>query len=199
MVIMARLLGKVDARLIASTGALLFAASMWEWSHFTTQSGQGDFFWPLILRGFALGLVFVPLNNLAMLELPMSKIAPATGIYNLMRQLGGSVGIALSATFVSRYGAQGRAALAEHVSLYNPVTAARLDQITHRLMAGGDAMDVARMKAAASLMGAVQQQATMISFERIFIAFGLHFLVAIPLILTLKWDKGRMRGGADAH
>ena len=54
MVIMARLLGKVDARLIASFGAAAFALSMWQWSHFTTDSGQTDFFWPLILRGFAL-------------------------------------------------------------------------------------------------------------------------------------------------
>jgi DHA2 family multidrug resistance protein len=199
MVIMARALGKVDARLIASFGALCFAAAMWQWSHFTTESGQSDFFWPLILRGFALGLVFVPLNNLAMLELPMSKIAPATGIYNLMRQLGGSVGIALSATFVSRYGAESRAALSEHVSMYNPVTAARLESVTRALVARGDAREIASVKAAASIVGAVQRQASMLAFEHIFMIFGLHFLLAIPLILTLRWDKGKMRGGSDAH
>jgi MFS transporter, DHA2 family, multidrug resistance protein len=199
MVIMARAMGKVDARIIASFGALLFAFSMWQWSHFTTQSGQSDFFWPLILRGAALGLVFVPLNNLAMLELPMSKIAPATGIYNLMRQLGGSIGIALSATFVSRYGAESRAALAEHVSLYNPVTVARLDAITHSLMAQGEILADARVKAVASLMGAVQKQGAMLAFEHIFLVFGVHFLFAIPLILTLRWERGKVRGGADAH
>ncbi len=199
MVIMARMLGKVDARIIASAGAALFALAMWQWSHFTTQSGQGDFFWPLILRGFALGLVFVPLNNLAMLELPMAKIAPGTGIYNLMRQLGGSVGIALSATFVARYGAESRAALAEHVSLYNPVTMARIEQMTRMMMARGDAMATAQMKAAAAVIGEVQGQALMLAFEHIFLVFGLSFLLAIPLIVTLKWDKTKMRGGADAH
>ena len=199
MVVMARLLGKVDARLIASLGASLFARSMWQWSHFTTDSGQPDFFWPLILRGCALGLVFVPLNNLAMLELPMSRIAPATGLYNLMRQLGGSVGIALSATFVARYTAQSHGALAEHVSLYNPIVAARFESTVRGLMARGDGLEVARTKAVAALAGAVQKQASMIAFEHIFLLFGLLFLVAIPLILTLRWDKGRMRGGADAH
>jgi DHA2 family multidrug resistance protein len=172
---------------------------MWQWSHFTTQSGQSDFFWPLILRGFALGLVFVPLNNLAMMELPMSRIAPATGIYNLARQLGGSVGIALSATFVSRYGAESRAALSEHVSVYNPVTAARLESITRSLMAHGEAMATAKVKAAASIIGAVQRQASMLAFEHIFMIFGLHFLIAIPLILSLRWDRTRLRGGGDAH
>ena len=183
----------------AITGATLFAVSMWQWSHFTTESGQGDFFWPLILRGFALGLVFVPLNNLAMMELPMSKIAPATGIYNLMRQLGGSIGIALSATFVARYGAENRAALSEHISMYNPVSAARVQGIIRTLMARGDTWDVARMKAVASMSGAVQRQAAMIGFEHIFLIFGLHFLIAIPLIMSLKYDKHRLRGGGDAH
>ena len=199
MVIMARMLGKVDARLIASFGALCFAGAMWQWSHFTTESGQSDFFWPLIVRGFSLGLVFVPLNNLAMLELPMSKIAPATGIYNLMRQLGGSVGIALSATLVSRYGAESRAALSEHVSAYNPITAARLQSITRSLVAQGDALATAQMKAAASIVDAVQRQAAMLAFEHIFLIFGATFLFAIPLILTLRWDKGKLRGGSDAH
>jgi len=199
MVVMARSLGKIDARIIASIGALLFAIAMWQWSHFTTDSGYDDFFWPLILRGAALGLVFVPLNNLAMLELPMARIAPATGIYNLMRQLVGSVGIALSATFVARYGAENRAALSEHVSLYNPATMARLDPIMRSLMARGDTYDVARVKAVAQIAGSVQRQAAMLSFEHIFMVFGLHFLLAIPLILSLRWNKGKMRGGADAH
>ncbi len=199
MVIMARALGKVDARLIATSGALLFAVAMWQWSHFTTESGLSDFFWPLILRGFALGLVFVPLNNLAMLELPMSKIAPATGIYNLARQLGGSVGIALSATFVTRYGAENRAALAEHVSMFNPVSAARFEGMMRSLMAHGDPLALAQTKATASLMGAVQKQSMMIAFEHVFLVFGVHFLIAVPLILTLRWERGRMRGGSDAH
>jgi DHA2 family multidrug resistance protein len=199
MVVMARSLGKVDARFVASAGAALFAVAMWQWSHFTTQSGYDDYFWPLIMRGVALGLVFVPLNNLAMMELPMAKIAPATGLYNLMRQLGGSVGIALSATFVARYGAENRAALAEHVSLYNPVTAARFDGIVRSMVAKGDALLVAQQKAAAALMGAVQRQAMMKSFEHIFLVFGVQFLVAIPLILSLKYDRTKLRGGADAH
>jgi DHA2 family multidrug resistance protein len=199
MVVMARMLGKVDARGIAAGGAGLFAFAMWQWAHFTTQSGQSDFWWPLILRGASLGLVFVPLNNLAMLELPMAKIAPATGIYNLMRQLGGSVGIALSATLVARFGAQSRAALAEHVSLYNPVASARFQGIVRSLVAHGQGIDVARHTAMAQLAGAVQRQATMMAFEKIFLVFGGLFLLAVPLILTLRWDPKRLRGGADAH
>jgi len=68
-----------------------------------------DFFWPLIFRGVGLGLIFVPLTNLALADLPMSKIPNGTGLFNLMRQLGGSVGIAISATLVQRFTAIHRA------------------------------------------------------------------------------------------
>lgn len=199
MAVMARRIGHQDSRVVAVAGAALFGLSMWWWSHFTTLSGRDDFWWPLILRGVALGLVFVPLNNLAMLELPMSKIAPATGLYNLMRQLGGSVGIAISASLVSRFSAESRAALAEKVSLYNPVTADRVEGLTRWLKSLGESEAVARTKAVGIVAGAVQRQATMLAFEKIFLLFGVLFLVAIPMIMTLRWTRGQVRGGADAH
>jgi len=196
---MTRMLGKVDSRFIAAIGAALFAFAMWQWSHFTTQSGVHDFFWPLIVRGVALGLAFIPLNNLAMSQLPMAKIAPATGIYNLMRQLGGSIGIALSALLVQRFMAQNHAALADHVSLYNPITVARIEGMTRAFIAHGQTPEAARTNALAAIAGAVQAQAAMLAYEKIFLIFGVVFLVAIPLILTLRWDPTRVRGGADAH
>ena len=98
MAVMGRLTGKFDARLSIMAGVFIFALSMWKHGHFTMQSGMADFFWPLIFRGVGLGLIFVPLTNLALADLPMSKIPNGTGLFNLMRQLGGSVGIAVSAT-----------------------------------------------------------------------------------------------------
>src|SRR5439155_1438270 len=89
----------------------IFALSMWKHAHFTTDSGMSDFFWPLIFRGVGLGLIFVPLTNLALADLPMSKIPNGTGLFNLMRQLGGSVGIAISATLLQRFQAIHRAEL----------------------------------------------------------------------------------------
>src|SRR5678815_4578150 len=63
MAVMSRTVGRFDPRITVTAGVLLFALAMWQWSHFTLQSGQDQFFWPLIVRGVALGLVFVPLNN----------------------------------------------------------------------------------------------------------------------------------------
>ncbi|HUK61677.1 MAG TPA: MDR family MFS transporter, partial [Dongiaceae bacterium] len=83
MAVTGRFLSRRDPRPFIVSGVLLFTLAMWQWSHFTTQSGYGDFFWPLIVRGVGLGLVFVPLTNLALAELPMDRIPAGTGLFNL--------------------------------------------------------------------------------------------------------------------
>ena len=130
MAVTARLSGRFDARISVVAGVAIFMVAMWQLSHFTTLSGQHDFLWPMILRGIGLGLVFVPLTNLALADLPMDRIPNGTGLFNLLRQLGGSVGIALSATLLSRFEATDHARLAENVSRFSELTRTRLDGIT---------------------------------------------------------------------
>ena len=199
MAVMARTLGRVDGRWIASVGAVMFGVAMWQWSHFTLQSGTEDFFLPLVVRGVALGLVFIPLNNLAVSEMPMTHIGAATGLYNLMRQLGGSIGIALSANAVARFTAEGRAALASHLPAGDPLVQSRLDGIARNLVAHGAPAGVARAGALGALSREVQRQASMLAFEKIFLLFGLTFLLAVPLILSLRWRRGNARPAAGAH
>ena len=198
MAVMARRLGRVDTRPTAVLGAGMFALAMWQWSHFTLQSGHDDFFWPLIVRGVALGLVFIPLNNLAVAELPMSQIGAATGLYNLTRQLGGSIGIALSANAIARFSAQARGALASHLPANDPTVMARLDAIARGLTARGTPAAQAHTAALQTLALQVQGQALMLAFERIFILFGVAFLLAVPLILSLRWRPGA-QAAAEAH
>src|SRR5438445_8105042 len=131
MASMGRFTGKFDARLSIVAGVSIFALSMWKHAHFTTDSGMADFFWPLIFRGVGLGLIFVPLTNLALADLPMSKIPNGTGLFNLMRQLGGSVGIAVSATLVQRFTAIHRGDLIANVTQYSEV--ARSEEHTSEL------------------------------------------------------------------
>src|SRR5437899_6524341 len=126
MATMGRTAGKFDARLSILAGVAIFALSMWKHAHFTTDSGMSDFFWPLIFRGVGLGLIFVPLTNLALADLPMSKIPNGTWLFNLLRQLGGSVGIAISATLVQRFTAIHRADLIANVTAFSEVTRERL-------------------------------------------------------------------------
>jgi DHA2 family multidrug resistance protein len=179
-------------------GAALFAVAMWQWSHFTLQSGRGDFFWPLIVRGVALGMVFIPLNNLAVSELPMPQIGAATGLYNLTRQLGGSIGIALSANAIARFSAQARAALAAHLPANDPAVLARVDLMARGLAARGTPQAEAHDAALRVLAAQVQAQAYMLAFERVFLLFGVCFLLAVPLIVSMRWRSG-LPQAAGAH
>ena len=196
---MGRLQGKFDGRLSIAAGVGIFALAMWKHAHFTTESGFPDFFWPLIFRGVGLGLIFVPLTNLALADLPMSKIPNGTGLFNLMRQLGGSVGIALSATLVQRFTAIHRADLAASVTAYSEATRERLAAITNALIARGDVPALAQTKAVGFLNGIVTKQAMMLSFEQLFLLFGVVFVLSLALLPLMHRAKSVPGGGAPAH
>ena len=198
MAVVGRLQMRVDPRLLVSLGAGLFSFAMWRWSHFTTQSGYSDFFWPLIIRGVGLGLVFVPLTNLAISGLPMHKIPAGTGLYNLTRQLGGSVGIALGATLVQVFSSRARGALTADVSRYSEVAYQRYTGLSQWLVSRGTPPAVADQKALRMLDLAVSRQATMLAFEHIFLLFGLVFLLALPLLFLMRRRVGG-GGGAGAE
>src|SRR5919199_1269978 len=110
---------------------------MWMLSTLTIDAGAHDLFWPLIFRGLGLGLIFVPLTNASMAELPVKDLHQGTGLYNLSRQLGGSLGIAIMATLLTRFVRAEKAVLAEQVSLYDAETQSRLTAIAHGLLARG--------------------------------------------------------------
>src|SRR5213594_234972 len=198
MATMGRFTGKFDGRLSIVAGVGIFALSMWKHAHFTTDSGMSDFFWPLILRGIGLGLIFVPLTNLALADLPMSKIPNGTGLFNLMRQLGGSVGIALSATLLQRFTAIHRADLAANITLYSEATRERLGQITQALIARGEVPAIAQTKAVGFLNGIVTRQAMMLSFEQLFLLFGAVFVLSLALLPLMHKSRGVGSAGA-AH
>jgi MFS transporter, DHA2 family, multidrug resistance protein len=198
MAVTSRMRGKLDGRYLVVTGVAIFMVSMWQMAHFTTQTGGGDFLWPLILRGIGLGLVFVPLTNLALAELPMSLIPNGTGMFNLMRQLGGSIGIALSATLLTRLEAQHRAVLMEHVTPFNDAARTHMATLVSGLTARGVPPALAGTHAVGILNAEVTQQALMMSFEKLFLLFGWSFALALPLLLLMRKGRGFTGGGA-AH
>src|SRR5436189_3002095 len=198
MAFMGRLQGKFDARLSIAAGIGVFALAMWKHAHFTTESGMSDFFWPLIFRGVGLGLIFVPLTNLALADLPMSKIPNGTGLFNLLRQLGGSVGIAISAPLVQRFTAIHRADLIANVTQFSEAARQRLAGIMATLVANGTPLPLAEAKALMVLNGQVTRQAMRLPFEQLFLLFGACFVLSLPLLLLMHKSKG-MPGGAAAH
>ena len=130
MAVVGRMSNKVDPRLMITIGAVLFAIAAWQLSLITGESGAHDFFWPLILRGIGLGMMFVPLTTITLAQLSPRELPQGVGLYSFFRQLGGSFGIAGIATLVARYTAQFRAVLGEHLSSNDPLALSRLDGLT---------------------------------------------------------------------
>lgn len=189
---MSRMRGRLDARYTITLGAFGFLGSMWLLSRLTLQSGTDELYWPLILRGLALGLIFVPLSNAAMADVHARDLAQATGLFNLMRQLGGSLGIAIMATLLGRITATQRAILTEHVGATDPLTLERLDMLTRGAMAHGAPYLQAKAQAVAILSQQLGAQASVIAFARLYLLNGLLLVCALPLLLI--WRTGRARG-----
>src|SRR5215213_3380475 len=163
MLVVGRLTSRVDPRLLITAGALIFATAAWQLSRITGESGAGDFFWPLILRGVGLGLMFVPLTTITLAQLSTAELPQGTGLYNFFRQLGGSFGIAGIATLVSRYTAQYHAVLAEHVTTLDATSLARVQALTRSMVARGADAWTARGRALALLERSLGAQASVIA------------------------------------
>ena len=187
---------RLDARVTVPIGVTLFLYSMWSLSRLTFDSGAHDLFWPLVSRGLGLGLIFVPLTGATMAELRPEQLAQGTGMFNLTRQLGGSLGIAISATLLSRFTAQSRALLAEHIVIGDPTTIARVDGITRALVGKGMNALSAKQQALMLLDRQLQGQATVLAFSKLYLLSGLALMASLPLLLLFRSGKSRGHGPA---
>jgi len=197
MAMMGRLAPRVDARILITIGVLMFLTSMWMHYHFTVDTGMHDLLLPMVLRGFGIGLVFVPLTGATVADLQPGQIPQGTGLFNLSRQLGGSFGIAVTATLLSRFTDHARNALASHLTASDAATRGWLDAVTGSMQRFGGSMAEAQLKASAVLGLKLAQQASVFGFEKVFLIMGLSFTAVLPLLLLFR--TGRARGGGMAH
>ena len=196
MFVVGRFTSRVDPRILITAGALIFATAAWRLSLITGESGSGDFFWPLILRGVGLGLMFVPLTTITLAELDSSELAQGTGLYNFFRQLGGSFGIAGIATLLSRFTAQYHAVLAEHITPLDATSVSRLQSLTRGMMAQGADAWTARARAYRLLEAQVTGQASVIAYSRVYILSAVIILAIIPMLVLVRTTRGA--GGSHA-
>ncbi len=199
MAVVGRNAPRLDARVTVPIGALLFLFSMWKLSLLSIDAGAYDLFWPLIARGVGLGFIFVPLTGATMADLKTSELAQGTGMFNLTRQLGGSLGIAISATLLQRFTAQSRALLAEHIVTGDPNALARVEGITRALAAKGMNALAAKQQALMILDRQLQAQASVLAFSRLYLLSGLALVCALPLLLLFRTGKARGLGPGAAH
>ncbi|MFL6263665.1 MAG: DHA2 family efflux MFS transporter permease subunit [Thermoanaerobaculia bacterium] len=189
----------VPPQLMNALGFICFFGFTLMLSHSTLASERQDFFWPLVLRGVGLGLLFVPLTTMALSNLRGKDIPQGSGLTNMMRQLGGSFGIALVTTFIEHRSWTHRVNLLSHLSMYDPAVRERLSAITGGLMSKGSDLYQAQQQAYGALEGAVIQQTYLLTYMDAFRAVGVFFLLCIPLLLLFKRRAGRPAAPISMH
>ncbi|MGC4083518.1 MAG: DHA2 family efflux MFS transporter permease subunit [Vicinamibacterales bacterium] len=124
--IVGRLYQRFSPQVFIATGVILFSTSSWMLSHLTLASGQSDIVIPLIIQGFAFACLFVPLTTLALANVPRHKMADATGLSSLMRQIGGAIGLAIFSTLIGNFAVVARGGIDPHLTATRPEVWQRL-------------------------------------------------------------------------
>lgn len=200
MIVAGRLMDKtqLDLRIYPICGVIIFGLAMWRHSLFTTDTGWDDLMLPMMLRGFGLAMIFLPINNLSLGNLPPHQVASGSGLFNLMRQLGGSVGIATTATLFAHLQEKNRGELLLHVNQFSLAARERLAQLKALAIAHGAPENLAQVKALLLMDAQVGRQAAMLSFDRLFLIYGITLICALPLLLVMK-KTHLARGSEPVH
>lgn len=188
-----------DPRVSIIVGMFIYIYAMWLLGHLTTQSGEADTQLGLMVRGFGLGLVFIPITTVAFAGLQGADIAQGAALYSLMRQLGGSFGIAVLNTYIVKMTAFHRANLVSHLYAGDPNFQNRLSGTAHALRNAGYGPAEAQAAALHLIDRTVQAQAATMAYNNAFILLGISFLAALPAALLLKRAKKGKAAPAEAH
>ena len=186
MPIVGRIYNKVSPRVTVAFGVVLFSITAYMMSHYTLDTTQRDIVLVLIIQGVAFACLFIPLTTVALTMIPRHKLADATGLNSLLRQIGGSLGLALFATLIPRFTAAAMSSIGSHLTLDRPEVAARLSAMTRAFMARGYDYTTATQAAERALGGLVARQASVLMFEKLFLFAGGLFLFVLPLLVFLK-------------
>jgi DHA2 family multidrug resistance protein len=183
MLLVGRLVGRVDLRLLLWVGFGITALSLWQMSGYTLVLSQSDIVWPGVLQGIGLGLIFVPLSTATFATLQPQMFSQGTALYSLMRNIGSSIGISLVQTLLVRN---------------TQVAHASLVATAHTSALGNDYSSLASQL---QLNGEITRQASMIAYVDDFRLMLLLTLLVMPLLWLIQAPKKRAAdgGGASAH
>lgn len=174
---------KIDARLQMAIGFALFAVSAWMITGLTSDWDFWELFWPQIIRGVSLMLCMVPINNIALGTLPRAQLKNASGLFNLMRNLGGAVGLALINTVLIRRGDFHYERLSEAVSWGNPLSNDFIKNLTQSFNAAGLDGEQAAMT---QMHGIVMREANIMAFADTFYLLAVLFIALFALVWVVR-------------
>src|SRR6476646_7137729 len=192
-----RLMRRFDPRLVIGVGFALFAASNFMNIYMTTDYGSDQLFWPNVVRAVGQALVFAPLSAVATAGIEAENAGSASGLFNMMRNLGGAVGIALLQTLLTKRERYHSNVLMQSVSLFEQATRARIEKLTQYFMNQGVADHAqASHRAVIAIGNIVQKQAFILAFSDTFYLLGAALIVALIAALLLKKPGQVEAGGA---
>jgi DHA2 family multidrug resistance protein len=196
MPVVGTVLGRFDPRKVLACGLIGASWTLYQLSNLNLNAGYWDIFWPQFVQGAALALLFVPLTTATMDPIPKEEMGNATSMFNLMRNLGGSFGIAAATTFLFRRQQFHTHALGEHVSSLSVPTQTFLHSMQGAMATRGSDPSAAAGQAYGALWGAVQRQSSMLAFVDTFRAMAIVFLLVLPFLLIMKRPKHGAGPGA---
>jgi len=197
MVVAGVLVNYVDGRAMLAFGFAIFGYSILMLSRVNLSISMLSIVIPNILNGFAGGFIFVPLTTITMGRLRKDTIGNAAGIYNLMRNLGGSIGIATVTTYLVRGSQVHQNYLMAHVSPANPAVSDLLHGLERTFLRGGAGPYSAHQKALGELYSMVQQQTSLLAYVDNFRLLGYLALLCIPLAICFRGVGRQPRSRAD--
>lgn len=189
----------VPQQYLVAGGMLLFAIfSIWGYGILTPDTGKEGFFWMLIVRGVGMGMLFIPITTLSLSTLKGQQIGQGAAFTGMMRQLGGSFGIAVITTVLSRRNMQHRNDLVSHLTADNPLVQQKINGLQSTFMAKGMTADAALNSAYKTLDYAVTKQASVLSYMDVFLYLAILFIICTPIVLMVKGTKAAKMSLAEA-
>ena len=186
LMISGRLVSRMDQRLMLVGGCLLNIAAVTLMTRLTLGLDYWSLAWPRFLQGFAMGFVFVPLQTLALATIRLERLGNATAAYNVVRNVGGSVGIALATTLLARRSQGHQATLVAHVSVWDPETTERLKEWAHHFQGQGADPFTAGRQALAMLYRGTIEQAQVLAYADDFWLILITSLAVLPFIPLMR-------------
>jgi len=198
MPVVGTVLGRFDPRKVLAVGLVGAAWTLYALSKLNLEAGYWDIFWPQFIQGAALAMLFVPLTTATMDPIRKEEMGNATSMFNLMRNLGGSFGIAGATTYLFRRQQYHTNLLGADVTQFNPRTQVLLKGIQSNMEIHGADPSTALHRAYGTIWGMVQQQASMQAFVDTFLALSIVFLLVLPLLFVMKRPRHH-RGPSAMH
>jgi DHA2 family multidrug resistance protein len=181
-----RIYNRAGPKILVAAGLLLSAISFVQLARMTVDTGFWDLFWPQVLQGAGFSLIFVALTTAAFATIEKPKVTAAAGLYNVVRTVAGSIGVALAASQLTSTAQANHAALAERASVSNPAAVTWVQQATAGMMRSGVDANTARMRALRMLDGVITRQSVVLALNHVFVLIAILFFLSLPMVLLLR-------------